>query len=71
MLIGELVYTMPVGSTSITGASFDQHSDRIVVPLSLPAVIDPNETYCIDTPIGPINAKLVKNIGLGSDDNGK
>ncbi|MCB1478607.1 MAG: hypothetical protein KDJ62_07000 [Rhodobiaceae bacterium] len=67
-LIGEVVYQMPAGSTSITGASFDQHSDNIVVPLELPEIIDPTETYRINTPIGPLNAKFVKNTGFGETD---
>lgn len=67
-LIGEVRYRMPAGSVSITGASFEQSSDIIVVPLSLPEVIDPNETYRVDTPIGPLNARFVKNVSLGGDD---
>lgn len=67
-LIGEVRYRMPAGSVSITGVSFEQSSDRIVVPLSLPEVIDPNETYRVDTPIGPLNAKFVKNVSFGDND---
>lgn len=67
-LIGEVRYRMPAGSLSITGASFEQGSDNIVVPLSLPEQIDPNETYRVNTPIGPLNAKFVKNVSLGDID---
>lgn len=67
-IIGEVRYRMPAGSVSITGASFEQGSDRIVVPLSLPEAIDPNETYRVDTPIGPLNAKFVKNVSFGDND---
>lgn len=67
-LVGEVSYRMPAGSVSITGASFQQSSDNIVVPLSLPEEIDPNETYRVDTPIGPLNAKFVKNVSFGGND---
>lgn len=67
-LIGEIRYRMPAGSMSITGASFEQGSEGIVVPLSLPVAIDPNATYRIDTSIGPLNAKFVKNVSFGEND---
>ncbi|MEL7300896.1 MAG: hypothetical protein AAFM92_10975 [Pseudomonadota bacterium] len=67
-VIGEVRYQMPAGSVSITGAAFEQGSDNIVVPLSLPEAIDPNETYRVDTPIGPLNAKFVKNVSFGDRD---
>ncbi len=67
-LVGEVSYRMPAGSVSITGASFQQSSDKIVVPLSLPKEIDPNETYRLDTPIGPLNAKFIKNVSFGDTD---
>jgi len=66
-LVGEVVYKMPAGSTSITGASFEHLSENIVVPLELPEDIDPNETYRIDTPIGPLNAKFLKNVNFGAN----
>ncbi|MBL9074619.1 hypothetical protein [Tabrizicola sp.] len=64
-MVGEVIYTMPAGTISITGASFDKYSDAIKVPINLPAEIDPTETYLINTPIGPLNAKFVKNASLG------
>lgn len=64
-LIGEVQYRMPAGSVSITGASFEHASDDIVVPLLLPQRLDPNETYRVDTPIGPLNAKFVQNVSFG------
>ena len=67
-LTGKVQYRMPAGSVAITGASFQQGSDSIVVPISLPEAIDPNETYHIDTPIGPLNAKFVKNVSFGDRD---
>lgn len=67
-LVGEVSYRMPAGSVSITGASFQNISDNIVVPFSLPEEIDPNETYRVDTPIGPLNAKFVKIVSFGGND---
>lgn len=64
-LIDEVSYRMPVGSVSITGASFEQSSDSIMIPLSLPAKVDPDETYRVDTPIDPLNAKFSKNVSFG------
>jgi len=66
-LTGEVSFRMPAGSQSITGASFEQGSDNIMVPLSLPEKIDPNETYLFVTPIGPLNAKFVKNVSFGEN----
>ncbi|MFP5480278.1 MAG: hypothetical protein ACLGIE_11415 [Alphaproteobacteria bacterium] len=65
-MVGEVIYTMPAGTMSITGASFDRESDAIRVPIDLPTKIDPRETYLINTPIGPLNAKFIKNVSLGS-----
>lgn len=67
-VIGEINYRMPAGTVSITGKSFQQDSDNIAIPLSLPEEIDPNETYRVDTPIGPLNAKFVKNVSFGDND---
>lgn len=67
-ILGKISYRMPAGSTSITGTSFQKSSNEIVVPLSLPEEIDPNETYRLDTPIGPLNAKFVKNVSFGDND---
>jgi len=61
---GSINYEMPAGTTSITGASFDSTSGNIAVPIDLPVNLDPNETYRIVTPIGPVNAIFVKNIKL-------
>ncbi|WP_227271130.1 hypothetical protein [Roseobacter weihaiensis] len=63
-LIGTVEYKMPADSISITGAEFDLRSKPIVVPLELPISFSDNETYKIDTPIGPVNARFVKNTGF-------
>lgn len=65
-VVGEVSYRMPAGSVSITGASFQQSSESILVPLSLPEEIDPTETYRVDTPTGPLNVKFIKNVSLGN-----
>lgn len=67
-MVGKVSYRMPAGSVAITGASFEQGSDNIIVPISLPEKIDPNETYRVDTPIGPLNAKFLKNVSFGEND---
>jgi hypothetical protein len=59
---------MPAGSASITGASFEATSGPIEVPIDLPIVLDPEQTYRINTPIGPLNAKFVKNVSLEGED---
>ncbi|WP_417259433.1 hypothetical protein [Celeribacter sp.] len=66
---GELVsgiihYEMPANSVSITGAEFQRPSGVISVPFELPIEIDPEKTYRINTPIGPINTKFKKSIGF-------
>ncbi|WP_171124553.1 hypothetical protein [Ruegeria sp. HKCCA4707] len=61
-VVGEIVYRMPKGSVSITGASFEEPSGEIAVPFDFPEVLNPNETYRISTPIGPLNAKFHKNV---------
>jgi hypothetical protein len=65
-VVGHLSYVMPAGAISITGISFEKASDKIEVPIDLPEELDPVETYRVNTPIGPINAKFVKNVDLGA-----
>ncbi len=62
--VGEIHYRMPQNSISITGASFERPSDKITVPFDLPEALNPDETYRISTPIGPLNAKFHKNVGF-------
>ncbi|AUR00011.1 hypothetical protein [Phaeobacter inhibens] len=61
---GLVEYRMPSNSLSITGATFARDSEIISVPITLPTEIDEQETYRIETPIGPLNAKFVKNTEL-------
>lgn len=63
-VVGSISYVMPAGSVSITGASFEKASDKITVPIDLPAALDPSETYRVNTPIGPLNAKFIKNVAF-------
>lgn len=63
-VVGSISYVMPAGSVSITGASFDQASDSIKVPIDLPETLNPSETYRVNTPIGPLNAKFFKNVSF-------
>lgn len=65
--VGMVEYVMPAASLSITGASFEQASGPIRVPIDLPIEIDPRTTYRINTPIGPLNVKFVKNVSLGAE----
>ena len=58
---GTIAYQMPQGSVSITGVEFGKPSDKINVPFHLPIEIDKKETYRINTPIGPLNARFIKN----------
>jgi hypothetical protein len=61
---GTVEYVMPAGSVSITGPTFEKSSEKIEVPIELPLEVNPEETYRIGTPIGPLNAKFVKNVGF-------
>lgn len=61
---GEVTYSMPAQSQSITGVSFERPSDTIRIPIDLPETIDPTETYGILTPLGPLNAKFIKHVEL-------
>jgi hypothetical protein len=65
---GQISFTMSAQSLSITGASFDESSSPIQVPIDLPVDIDTSETYRINTPIGPVNAKFVMNVGFEDTD---
>ena len=71
LITGYIEYQMPAGSRSITGLSFEKTSDSIRVPIELPEALNPDETYRINTPIGPLNAKLVKNVGFEAPDAGQ
>jgi hypothetical protein len=63
-IIGEVAYKMPADSISITGANFTEKSSEIKVPIDLPEMLDENETYRIETPIGSVNAKFIKTVAL-------
>ncbi|HMS95446.1 MAG TPA: hypothetical protein PKA03_09545 [Tabrizicola sp.] len=63
-IVGNISYVMPAGSVSITGASFEKASGKLDVPIDLPETLDPLETYRVNTPIGPLNAKFIKNVGF-------
>jgi hypothetical protein len=67
-VVGTIKYVMPAGSVSITGAHFEKASKSIDVPLDLPTELDERETYRINTPIGPVNAKFVRNVSFGAND---
>ena len=64
LIEGVVTFTMPAESTMITGISFPNGPTEIRVPIRLPKVISPSVTYLVQTPIGPINAKFVKNVEL-------
>ena len=53
-------FVLPVGQPSITGAMAQAEPLRLKVPLALPSTIDPKEVFRIETPIGPVNARLEK-----------
>lgn len=61
---GNVDYSMPAESASLTGVTFERPSGLISVPIDLPEAIDPDETYRISTPIGPLNAKFHKNVSF-------
>lgn len=63
-VVGEIEFTMPAQSISITGAPFEQASETIRVPIDLPKDISEQEIYRIETPIGPMNARFVKNVSF-------
>jgi hypothetical protein len=63
-IVGSISYTMPAGSVSITGTNFEKASGKLDVPIDFPETLDPSETYRVNTPIGPVNAKFIKNISL-------
>jgi hypothetical protein len=63
-IVGQIEYVMPARTMSITGASFEKTSDPIVVPIDLPVSLDPDETYRIETPLGPLNTKFIRHISL-------
>jgi hypothetical protein len=67
-VVGKIQYKMPKGSMSITGMVFENASSEIVVPIELPVLLDEKETYRIQTPIGPVNVKFVKNVEFEAND---
>ncbi len=58
MAVGTIRFEMAKGTSSITGASAGDEPVRVDVPIRLPVALDPSETYRIETPIGPLNAKF-------------
>lgn len=57
---GNVDFTMPTGTASITGAVASEQDLSVSVPIRLPEILNPEETYRIETPIGPINARFKK-----------
>lgn len=57
---GTIDFSMPAGTASITGAVAGEQMLSVSVPIRLPETIDPDETYRIETPIGPLNARFKK-----------
>ena len=55
-----ITFTLTIGGQSITGASAADEPVRVEVPLRLPGEINKEDTFRIETPIGPINAKFQK-----------
>ncbi|PSJ59241.1 hypothetical protein C7I85_16600 [Mesorhizobium soli] len=53
-------FSLSIGNQSITGASAMSEPITIDVPLRLPVRLDREDTFRIDTLIGPINAKFQK-----------
>lgn len=63
-VVGEIRYVMPPGTSSITGVTFEQPSEVLRVTVNLPCDLKEGETYRIETTIGPVNARFVKNVAL-------
>lgn len=53
-------FILPIGQPSITGAVAQAEPMKLKVPLVLPTTIDPQQVHLVETPIGPVNAKLEK-----------
>ncbi|MCZ4262988.1 hypothetical protein O4G76_19350 [Limimaricola sp. G21655-S1] len=60
---GAVTFEIPAGAASITGVTADDQPLSVRVPIHLPVIIDPDETYRIETPQGPLNAKFRKVTG--------
>jgi hypothetical protein len=59
-ILAEIEFKLSVGHPTITGIAADAEPITISVPLSLPVDFNHNDVHRIETPIGPINAKLEK-----------
>ncbi len=59
-IVGTVNYEMPPNSASVTGAVAKDRPIAISVPIKLPQDIDPDETYRLETPIGPLSARFKK-----------
>jgi hypothetical protein len=59
-VIGNMKFSMPVGGSSITGASATTMPILIDIPFKIPLNFSKDDIILFNTPIGPVNAKLVK-----------
>lgn len=65
-LVGSVLLKAPGGVPLITGVSAPAGQPvEIPIPIRFPVPIDPDATYRIDTPAGPVNAKFRKLQDLG------
>lgn len=53
-------FMLPIGGASITGITAGSEPLTMTVPLRLPVDFNRTDVHRIETPIGPINAKLEK-----------
>lgn len=57
--MGSISFTLPVGSTTITGQIAAQEPVKIDVPIKLPLNFASSDFVRIETPTGPLNARFV------------
>ena len=60
VVTGEINIILPTGSNSITGPIADSGPIRFSVQIKIPTRLDAAEYIRVETPTGPINAKLAK-----------
>ncbi|MFT4792169.1 MAG: hypothetical protein ACJAVR_001807 [Paracoccaceae bacterium] len=57
---GMIVFNLPSNMASISGIPPQEKPLSVNVPIHLPVEMNPEDFYRLETPIGPINLRMVK-----------
>ncbi|MGO6815540.1 hypothetical protein ACCS67_11715 [Rhizobium brockwellii] len=63
-IVAEIQFSLPIGNLSITGIAAEAAPISVEMALELPVEFNAHDVHRLETPLGPINAKLEKIRGM-------